>query len=134
MDTHVRVLGVLYLGLSAVSLIFAVLIVIGFSGVAGVIGVAADPDDAAVAIPILTIIGTSLVSLLAGLALPGIVTGIGLLYFKPWARILGIVLSAILCAVAVLGLFWLIIPGGYGLWVLLSKDTEQLFHHSPATI
>ena len=50
-------------------------------------------------------------------------TGIGLLYFKPWARILGIVLSAI----ALLGFPWVTLLGIYGLWVLFNKDTERLF-------
>ena len=56
-------------------------------------------------------------------SLPSVVTGIGLLYFKPWARILGIVLSAI----ALLGFPWVTLLGIYGLWVLFNKDTERLF-------
>jgi hypothetical protein len=56
-------------------------------------------------------------------SIPGLVAGWGLLKFRPWARILGIVVS-------ILGL--LVIPIGtiigiYGLWVLLNKDTERLF-------
>ena len=56
-------------------------------------------------------------------SLPSVATGIGLLYFKPWARILGIVLSAI----ALLGFPWVTLLGIYGLWVLFNKDTERLF-------
>jgi hypothetical protein len=63
------------------------------------------------------------------LALPGLIAGWGLLAYKPWARILGLVLS-------VLNL--LNIPVGtalgiYGLWVLFNKDTERLFSRTAIT-
>jgi hypothetical protein len=76
------------------------------------------------AIPILSIVGAFLVVFLVAFSLPSVVTGIGLLYFRPWARILGIVLSAI----ALLGFPWVTLIGIYGLWVLFNKDTERLFH------
>jgi hypothetical protein len=64
-----------------------------------------------------------LIVFLAAFALPGLIAGYGLLTFKPWARIVGIVLSAI-------GLIYFpfgTVLGAYGLWVLLNKDTERLF-------
>ena len=123
MDTHVRVLGVLYIALGVLGLIFATFTMIGLSGAAGLISASAEPDDAAVAIPILSIVGSALVTFLFAFSLPAVVTGIGLLYFKGWARIVGIVLSA----VSLLGFPWITILGIYGLWVLFSKDTERLF-------
>jgi hypothetical protein len=129
MDTHVRVLGVLYIALGVVGLIFAAFMMIGLGGAAGIISASADPDDAALAIPILSVVGTALVTCLLAFSFPSIVTGIGLLYFKSWARILGIVLSAI----ALLGFPWVTILGIYGLWVLFSKDTERLFTISRST-
>ncbi len=123
MDTHVRVLGVLYTALGGLGLMFAALMMIGFGGAAGIISASSPPDDAALAIPILSIVGTALVAFVFAFSLPAIITGIGLLYFKPWARILGIVLSA----VALLGFPWITILGIYGLWVLFSKDTEPYF-------
>jgi protein-S-isoprenylcysteine O-methyltransferase Ste14 len=127
MDTHVRVLGVLYTVLGGLGLIVAVLAMIGLGGAAGIISASADPDEAAVAIPILSIVGTALVAFLFAFSLPAIVTGIGLLYFKSWARIVGIVLSA----VALLGFPWITILGVYGLWVLFNKETERLFLTAP---
>jgi hypothetical protein len=123
MDTHVRVLGVLNIAIGVCGLILAALIMIGVGGAAGIISASADPDEAAMAIPILSIVGASFVAVVFAFSLPSIVTGIGLLYFKPWARILGIVLSAI----ALLGFPWITILGIYGLWVLFSKDAERLF-------
>lgn len=126
MDTHVRVLGVIHIALGVLGLIVAALMLIGLGGAAGIISASADPDDAAIAIPILSVAGTALVVVLFAFALPSVITGIGLLYFKSWARILGIVLSAI----ALLGFPWITLLGVYGLWVLFSRDTERLF--SPA--
>lgn len=123
MDTHVKVLGVLYIALSALGLLAALFLIVTLGGAAGIVGAAAPPEDAAIAVPIIGITGMALVVLLVALALPGLVTGWGLLNYKPWARVLGLVL-------AVINLFN--IPFGtalgiYALWVLLNKDTERLF-------
>ena len=93
MDTHVRVLGVLNIAIGVIGLIVAALMLIGVGGAAGIISASAEPEEAAMAIPILSIVGAFLVVVLFAFSLPAIVTGIGLLYFKPWARVLGIVLS-----------------------------------------
>ena len=130
MDTHVRVLGVLYTALGALGLMFAAFLLIGLGGAAGIITASADPDEAALAVPILSLVGTALISFLVALSLPAVITGIGLLYFKPWARITGIVLSAI----ALLGFPWITICGIYGLWVLFSKDTERFFSPSGSAV
>ena len=130
MDTHVRVLGVLYTALGALGLMFAAFLLIGLGGAAGIITASADPDEAALAVPILSLVGTALISFLVALSLPAVITGIGLLYFKPWARITGIVLSAI----ALLGFPWITIIGIYGLWVLFSKDTERFFSPSGSAV
>ena len=123
MDTHVRVLGVLNIALGVVGLIIALLTMIGVGGAAGIISASAEPEDAALALPILSIVGGLVVAVVFAFSVPSVVTGIGLLYFKPWARILGIVLSAI----ALLGFPWVTLLGIYGLWVLFNKDTERLF-------
>ena len=126
MDTHVRVLGVLYLGLGVIGLLCAALMLIGFGGVAGIISSTADSEDAAIAIPIVSLVGTFAMIFIAAFSIPAVITGVGLLYFKPWARIVGIVLSAI----ALLGFPWFTVLGIYALWVLFNKHTEQLFIRS----
>ena len=123
MDTHVRVLGVLNIAIGVVGLIIAAMMMIGFGGAAGIISASAEPEEAALAVPILSIVGGLVVAVVFAFSLPSVLTGIGLLYFKPWARILGIVLSAI----ALLGFPWVTLLGIYGLWVLFNKDTERLF-------
>lgn len=126
MQTHVKVLGVLYLVVSALSLLAALFLILAIGSAAGIVGVTADPEDAAIAIPVLGIAGTALGVMLLLLALPGLLTGWGLLTYRPWARILGIVLSAFNLLNIPIGTAL----GLYGLWVLLSRDTERLFSTS----
>lgn len=122
MQTHVKVVGVLYIVLSALGLLVALGIGAMF-GIAGMAGAAADSEDAAIALPIIGLTGGLVTALLVALALPGLVTGFGLLANKSWARILGIVLAAL----QLLGFPVGTIFGIYALWVLLNKDTERLF-------
>lgn len=123
MTTHVKVLGVLYVALSAIGLLVAAFLFLAIVSAAGVVGVSADPDEAALAIPIIGIAGTTLVGFLVVLCIPGLVVGWGLLTFKSWARIVGIVLSVLNLINVPFGT----LLGIYGLWVLLNKDTERLF-------
>jgi hypothetical protein len=93
------------------------------------VGAAADPEDAAVALPIIGLAGTALVAFLLIVSLPGLITGFGLLSYKPWARILGIVLAVLQLLHLPLGTLF----GIYALWVLLSKETERIFAGAPLT-
>jgi hypothetical protein len=123
MDTHVKVLAVLNIALSAFGLMAAVFLMLAL-GVAGtIVGANADPHDAAIALPIIGLTGTALVTFLLIVALPGIAAGIGLLKYKPWARILAIVLSVINLIHIPFGT----VVGIYGLWVLFNKETEAMF-------
>jgi len=127
MRTHVKVLGVLYIALSALGVCAALFLLLAVGIATGTVGMNADAHDAAVALPIIGLAGSALVAFLLALSLPGIVTGIGLLKYRPWARILGIVLG-------VLHLFYF--PFGtalgiYALWVLFNKETEGLFSGAP---
>jgi hypothetical protein len=127
METHVKVLGVLYLALSAIGVLVAVFLIVTLGSAAGIVGAAADAEDAAIAIPIIGITGVALVILLLCVSLPGVFAGWGLLSFRPWARILAIVL-------AIINLFNIpvgTLMGIYALWVLLNKETERLFAGAP---
>lgn len=123
MDTHVKVLAVLYLVLSGIGLLFALLIFFALGTAAGIVGMSAPAEDAAIAVPILGLTGTAVAIFMLILALPGIITGWGLLKLRPWARILGIVLAVISLINFPIGT----VVGIYGLWVLLTKETERLF-------
>lgn len=127
MLTHVKVLAVLYIVMSGIGLLFALLIFFALGTAASIVGMSASPDDAAIAMPILGITGTALSAFLLLLSLPGLVTGWGLLKLRPWARILGIVLAVISLINFPIGTA----VGVYGLWVLLTKETERLFEPTP---
>ena len=123
MQTHVKVLGVVYLAFGGLMLLGALFLLVMMGGVAGIVGASADPEDAAIAIPVLGFAGTALALFLGVFSLPSLATGYGLINYKEWARVLGIVLSAINLINIPLGT----IVGAYGLWVLLNKETERLF-------
>ena len=123
MQTHVKVLGVLFIALSAIFICVAIFLTFGLIAAAAATRAGADPHDAAVALPVIGVAGTAHVAFLFCLSLPGIIVGIGLLKFLPWARILGIVLSALNLISIPFGT----LLGIYGLWVLLNRETEPLF-------
>ena len=123
MSTHVKVLGVLFIAVSALGVLAALFLMVALGGAAGLVGATADPEEAALAIPIIGLTGTALVGMLLVLSLPGLITGFGLLGFKPWARILGIVLAILQLVNIPIGT----LLGLYALWVLLNRDTERLF-------
>jgi hypothetical protein len=125
MQTHIKVVAVLYIVLSALAILTAVGIGAVF-GLAGVAGAAADSEDAALALPILGLTGGLITFFLMAMALPGLATGFGLLANKSWARILGIVLAALNLLAFPIGTLF----GIYALWVLLNKDTERIFSHA----
>ena len=126
MLTHVKVLAVLYLVLSALGVLGALMMMMIFGVAASSVGMSGDPDAAA-ALPIIGLVGNGFVIFLLVVSVPGLVLGWGLLKVKPWARILGIVL----CAINLINIPFGTILGAYGLWVLLHKDTERIFS-SPA--
>jgi hypothetical protein len=129
MQTHVKVVAVLHIILGSLGVVFALFTFIAAGTVAGIVGSSAEARDAAVAVPAIGMFGALAAVFLLILGLPGIIVGIGLLYFKPWARILGIVISALDLIHIPFGT----LIGVYGLWVLLNKDTEPLFYGTPST-
>jgi hypothetical protein len=129
MQTHVKVLGVLMIALSAIGLLAA----LGLGAIFGIgaFATAASGDsDALLALPIIGITGTLLTAFLVIISLPGLIAGWGLLSYKNWARIVAIVL----CALQLINFPFGTAIGIYGLWVLLNRDTERLFSSPPAIV
>jgi hypothetical protein len=127
MDTHVKVLGILNIVGGVLGICGALVMILVFGGVAGIIAVDGDAD-AGIAIPIIGLTGSALVAGILLFSIPAIVVGWALYRFRPWARIAGIVLS-------IVSLMWVpfgTLLGVYGLWVLLRKDSERLFLQQPA--
>src|SRR5665213_2589904 len=93
-----------------------------FGGVSAL--VAADhSSDSLAAIPILGLVAGFIFILVMALSLPALIIGIGLVQFRPWARMGGIILSGF----DLLGFPFHTALGIYGLWTLLNRETEQMF-------
>jgi hypothetical protein len=122
METHVKVLAVLHIVLGALGVLigFGVFAVLG--GVAGIVQLDGD-NDAATVVPILGAVASFVLILMLVLSVPGIIAGIGLLSFQPWARILTIVLSILDLVNIPFGT----VLGVYGLWVLFNSESVPLF-------
>lgn len=116
METHVKVIAWLYIILGILGLLAAGIVVLAVAG-GGLI------SGDRTAITITTIVAAVVGGLLVLLSAPGIVAGIGLLGFHPWARILAIVLSVLNLPGFPMGT----ILGIYALYVLLDDDTSRLF-------
>jgi hypothetical protein len=125
MDTHVKVLGSLQIALGVIGLFAAIVLVFVFGGVSSVVAAEGDTD----ALSIIGVTGMALVTVVAAVSVPSVIIGIGLVRFRPWARIAGMVISILSLMIIPFGT----IIGAYGLWVLFSKDTERLFTAAPTS-
>ena len=125
MRDHVRILAYLHIVFGSLGIVAAVIVLFVFGGIAGIVGASnpGDPQAWHVAMPILGIVGLVISVFVLLLSLPGIIAGFGLLRFRPWARLLTIVLSALNLLSIPIGTAL----GIYGLWVLLQPETERLF-------
>ena len=116
METHVKVLGWLWIIMGALGLLGALCAFVGIAGG----GLISGDQDAIIAT---SITSTAICGFVFLVSIPNIIAGIGLLKYKSWARILAIILG-------VLNLFAFPIGtalGIYTLWALLNKETPPLF-------
>ena len=123
---HVKLLGILNIALGSLSALGGIIAFIVMGGIAGAIGFANGAEragDSAVAVSIFAGLGLVIALFLVCLGLPAIVGGWGLLNYRPWARVLVIVLSVIHLIHVPFGTA----IGVYGLWALLGEDGQRLF-------
>jgi hypothetical protein len=119
MKKHVTVVGAIQIGFAILGLIGAVGAFLGLS----IAKSAAGGDDTANMV--LSFLQISIPLLLIFLSTLGLVGGIGLLAYKPWARYLVIVVAALGCLNIPIGT----LKGVYFLWVLLQDETVKLFEN-----
>lgn len=116
MEQHITLLGWLHIALNLLLVLiagFMFVVMVGSGLVSG------DPEAAR----IMPIVGTAVGGFMVALALPGILTGIGLLKRKPWARIAAAVLGIINLTNFPLGTA----VGVYTLWILLQNEAADHF-------
>jgi hypothetical protein len=127
MAQHVKILAILHIIYGAIGVFIGLIALLVLGGIASFVGATDHSADSALAVPILSGIGGLVFVILLCISLPGIIAGFGLMQYKPWARILTIVLSAFELFSIPLGTAL----GIYGFWVLLKPETEQLFNRPP---
>lgn len=120
MQQHVKILAVLHIILGGLGVMAALVVMLVFGGLAALSQRAMDFDIPGAAI---SVIGAIAFLVLIAISVPGLIAGIGLLTFQPWARILTIIISAI----ELPGFPFHTALGIYGLWVLLSNEGTALF-------
>lgn len=130
MQFHVKLLAVLHIVFACLAILVGLGLFVMFGGLAAIVAVTESGSDAFAGMAVLGAIGTFLLVLLLVLSLPGLISGVGLLYMKPWARILGLVVSAL----NLLSFPFGTALGIYGLWVLVNQETGRLFDQRPAPV
>jgi hypothetical protein len=123
METHIRVLGYLYIVLGALGILAGLFVLLVMGGTASLVGGAAGGSDGQLAGPVIAIIGAVMAAVVVMVSLPGLIAGYGLLQRRSWARVLAIVVSSVNLLNIPLGTA----IGIYGLWVLLSADAQRIF-------
>ncbi|MHC4483534.1 MAG: protein kinase domain-containing protein, partial [Planctomycetota bacterium] len=123
METHVSIVSALRIGLGIMGVLIAIIVF------AALVGGGRLSDDPKV-MRITSIVGPAVSVFLIVVSVPGIICGVGLLKRRGWARILGLIL-AVPDLVTNIPIGPII--GIYTIWVLLNKETAQLFAHASSS-
>jgi hypothetical protein len=117
METNIKILGWLHIVMGIFGAIMGALVLFILLGTGLITG---DRE----AMSILTIVGTVIAIALSLISLPGIITGVGLINMRPWARVLALILALVNVLNFPLGTILAI----YTCVSLLNKDTSELFN------
>jgi len=117
MKKHVTLVGSIQIGFSVLGLMAAVAVFVALSFANEFTG---GDETGHMVVGFLAI---SLPILIGFISTVGLVGAIGLLVYKPWARYLVIVVSALGCVNIPIGT----IKGVYAIWVLIQDETIELF-------
>src|SRR5690242_4420426 len=100
MRDHLKLLGILNIVWSSISLLIGLVVLLVFGGLAGFLAATGmspvswnDNSGGLIVAPFMALIGFGIVLLICVLSLPAFIGGIGLLKLKSWSRILMIVIS-----------------------------------------
>jgi len=128
MESHLRFLGILYILVGIIGGISALLVLVFMGGYSG-ISLYAERSElvSGPMVQVLRFFGMFLTTLMLVLAIPSVMSGMGILKYKPWARPLAMVVSVLQLANIPLGT----IISLYSFWVLMSPESEPLFTNPP---
>jgi hypothetical protein len=126
MADHIRIAAVLRLVYSALGLLVALVILPFIGGLAvSIAAVTGDPGAAIAGGVTLATIASLVIGLMAICSLPGLLAAWGMLRFRPWGRILGIVLAFFDLFTFPIGT----VLGAYTLWVLFHPESVEIFEY-----
>ena len=117
MKKHVTVVGAIHIGFGIIGLILAIAVFVAINFAREFVQGQDVPDM------VLKFLSVSLPVLVGFMSTLGLIGGIGLLSYQPWARYLVIVVAALGCLNIPIGT----LKGVYTLWVLLQDGTVRLF-------
>ena len=117
MKQHVSFVGALHVGFGILGLLGAVTIYLSFIFVFDFV------EQEPIAQKVLSFVGNTLSLIILFFSSLGVIGGIGLFSYKPWARILVMIVSAINCLNVPVGTA----KGVYSIWVLMQPETIDLF-------
>ena len=124
MKKHVTLVGSLQIGFSTIGLIAAVAVFVALTFARHM------TENDEVPQIVLGFLSVSIPALLGFLSILGLVGGIGVLTYKPWARYLVIVLATLGCVNIPFGTA----KGVYTIWVLIQDETVKLFSKEQASL
>ncbi|MBM3728085.1 MAG: hypothetical protein FJW40_22000 [Acidobacteria bacterium] len=128
MEMHVRNFAVLSIVLGVAGLLTGLITFVFLGGVDGLIS--AFDLEAYIDSSLLQLISVATNVMLIVwmvLGLPSIFAGLGLMRYSPWARVVMLIVSALNLISIPVGT----VVGLYGLWVLMSPESEPLFTQPP---
>jgi hypothetical protein len=122
MEKHVSIVSALRIGFGIMGVLIAIIV---FAVLVGGGRLSDDPE----VIRITSIVGRAVGVFLIIVSVPGIICGVGLLKRKGWARILALILAVpdLVTSIPIGPII-----GIYTFWVLLNKETVQLFAQASA--
>lgn len=117
MKQQVSLVGALHVGFGILGLLGALAIYLTFQFTYEFI------DEEPLVENLIAFIGNTLSLIILFISVLGIIGGAGLFSFKPWARILVMIVSAINCLNIPVGTA----KGIYSIWVLMQPETIEMF-------
>ena len=117
MKQHVSFVGALHIGFGLLGLMGSLAILFGFKFLYEFV------QDEPMAEQVLSFVGNTVALILIFFSSLGIIGGIGLFSYRPWARILVMIVSAMNCLNVPVGTA----KGIYSIWVLMQPETIELF-------
>ncbi len=114
---HVSFTGALHVGFGILGLLGALAVYLSFHFAFSFV------EHEPLAQKLLSFLGNTLSLILGFFSILGIVGGFGLFSYKPWARMLVIIVSAINCLNIPIGTA----KGIYSIWVLMQPEAIELF-------